>query len=315
MSRARKISLANRIASSRLPCNQRGFLLIVSVVLIVIAALLLSVMVFLGVTGNESSVGHSQSGQALFVAETGAEFEQRRLAQNLNWYRTTTDPFDVTTQAMGEGSFTVQAQVPVTLLRTRIPTAASTAPIRVYTTNRFPCPTCANVCGPCYLQIDDDISAGGEFVQYTGIAGDTFTGITRNRTIGTVTAAAPSTTFERGTTIYPVTTLISAVGSAVCTVIPNPFQITAHSKFLSAGTIDIEGEEFTYSGSSISGTTMILTGVKRCQNTPPAGALHPAGRPVTPVLIGGDTADYEAQMLIRGTVGPTAREARKTVRR
>lgn len=298
------------------PKPQRGFLLIVSVVLIVIAALLLTVMVYLGVTGNESSVGHSQSGQGFFIVESGAEFEQRRLAQNLNWYRTTTDPFDVATQSMGQGSFMAQAQVPATLLRTRIPNLASTAPIRVYTTNRFPCPTCANVCGPCYLQINDDITAGGEFVQYTGIAGDTFTGITRNRTIGTITAAAPSATYERGTGIYPVTTLISAIGSALCTVIPNPFQITAHSKFLSAGTIDIEGEEFTYTGSSVSGTTMTLTGVSRCQNIPPAGATHPAGRPVTPVLTNiSDTADYEAEMQIRGTVGPTAREARKTVRR
>jgi hypothetical protein len=296
---------------------QRGFLLITSVVLIVVASLLLTVMMFLAVTGDDSSVAHSQSGQGFFIVESGAEFEQRRLAQNLNWYRTTTDPFDITSQSMGEGSFTVQAQVPASLLRTRIPTAASTAPIRVYTTNRFPCPACADVCGPCYLQIDDDISAGGEFVQYTGIAGDTFTGITRNRTIGTVTAAAPSASYERGTSVYPVTTLITAIGSAVCTAaLPNPFQITAHSKFLSAGTIDIEGEEFTYTGSSVSGTTMTLTGVKRCQNSPPVGAVHPAGRPVTPVLTNvSDTADYEAEMLIRGTVGPTAREARKTVRR
>ncbi|MEX2163355.1 MAG: hypothetical protein WD823_03830 [Sulfuricaulis sp.] len=52
---------------------QRGFLLITSVVLIVIAVLLLTVMVFMGVTGDESSVEHSRSGQALFVAESGLE--------------------------------------------------------------------------------------------------------------------------------------------------------------------------------------------------------------------------------------------------
>lgn len=294
---------------------QRGFLLITAVVLIVIAALLLTVMVFLGATGTESSVGHLQSGQGFFIVESGAEFEQRRLAQNLSWYQTTTDPFDITTQAMGGGAFTVQTQVPATLLRTRIPTAASTAPIRVYTTNRFPCPACANVCGPCYLQIDDDLYSGAaEFVQYTGISGDSFTGITRNRTIGTITGA--NAAFDRGVTIYPVTTLITAVGSTSCTVIPNPFQITAHSKFLAAGTIDIEGEEFTYTGSSISGTTMTLTGVQRCQNTPPVGALHSAGRPVTPVLANvSDTADYEAEVLIRGTLGSAVREARKVIRR
>lgn len=304
----------NRIPSDTTGRAQRGFLLIAAVVLIVGATLLLTVMVFLGVTGSESGVGHTQSGQGFFIVESGAELEQRNLAQNLNWYRTTSDPFDLTTRTLGEGSFTVQAQVPATLLRTRIPTAASTAPIRVYTTNRFPCPTCTSTCGPCYLQIDDDIAGGAEFVQYTGISGDTFTGITRNRTIGTVTGAAAA--FDRGTSVYPVTTLISAVGSSSCAVIPNPFQITAHSKFLSAGTIDIEGEEFTYTGSSISGGAMTLTGVRRCQNTPPVGAAHPAGRPVTPVLTNvSDTADYEAEVQIRGTAGSAVREARKIIRR
>lgn len=52
---------------------QRGFLLITSVVLITVAALLLTIMLFLGVTGNESSVDHSRSQQALFIAESGSE--------------------------------------------------------------------------------------------------------------------------------------------------------------------------------------------------------------------------------------------------
>lgn len=55
------------------PARQRGFLLIAAVVLIVAAALLLTVMVFLGAAGTMSSAGHSQSGQALFVAESGIE--------------------------------------------------------------------------------------------------------------------------------------------------------------------------------------------------------------------------------------------------
>lgn len=52
---------------------QRGFLLIVAVVLIVVAGLLLTVMLFLGVAGIQSSANHSRSQQALFIAESGFE--------------------------------------------------------------------------------------------------------------------------------------------------------------------------------------------------------------------------------------------------
>lgn len=53
--------------------RQRGFLLVTAVVLIIIVSLILTVMVFLGATGTDSSVVHSQSGQALFAAESGME--------------------------------------------------------------------------------------------------------------------------------------------------------------------------------------------------------------------------------------------------
>jgi hypothetical protein len=50
---------------------QRGFLPITSVVLVVV--MVMSVMVFMGVTGNESSNEHFYPGQALFIAENGLE--------------------------------------------------------------------------------------------------------------------------------------------------------------------------------------------------------------------------------------------------
>jgi hypothetical protein len=53
-----------------------------AVVLIVIAALLLTVMLFLGVAGNESSAAHSQSKQALFIAESGLEKGAREFSLN-----------------------------------------------------------------------------------------------------------------------------------------------------------------------------------------------------------------------------------------
>jgi hypothetical protein len=99
-----------------------------------------------------------------------------------------------------------------------------------------------------------------------------------------------------------------------CGSIPVPFRIAYHPKFLSAGTLDIEGEEISYTGSTAAAGNMTLTGVTRC-----AGLLgplaHATGRPVTPVLVGGDSADYQVEIASTGTVGSTIRYARKTVQR
>jgi len=298
---------ASRAFTAR-PRTQRGFLLIVSVVLIVIAALLLTVMVFLGVTGDESSVGHSQSGQALFIAESGTEFEQRQLARNLDWYRSASDPFDLTTRNLGTGSFTVQVNLPATILRRRINTTGAIASISVYSTDRFPIPP---ACGPCYVQVGDDITGGAEYMSYTGTSGgDTFTGVTRNVTIGGIIGAAAIR--PRGEQVYPVTTLSANMVNS-CTA-PASFNVAAHSKFLSAGTVDIEGEEIMYSGITVVGAVMTLTGVRRCQNGTPSAA-HNAGRPVTSLLVDGSDPDFEAEVLATGTVGGTVRRARKTVQR
>jgi hypothetical protein len=64
---------AQAVSSGCAHRTQRGFLLIMAVVLIVVVALLLSVMLFLGAAGNESSVDHSRSQQALFIAESGTD--------------------------------------------------------------------------------------------------------------------------------------------------------------------------------------------------------------------------------------------------
>ena len=232
----------------------------------------------------------------------GIEYDQRSLAQNLEWYRSLTDPIAITTLNLGAGSFTVSSNLPATMLRNRIPTAASTAPIRVYTTNRFP------VSG--YLQIEDDITASAEFIQYTGISGDTFTGITRNVTIGTVTGTAGA--HARGEIVYPVTTLVDNMPNN-CTSIAS-LRVAYHPKFLGAGTLDVEGEELFYTGSSITGVNMTLTGVQRCQNGTVSSA-HPPGRPVTPVLVDGVSPDYEAETFSTGTVSAAVRITKKTVQR
>jgi hypothetical protein len=282
---------------------QRGFLLIVAVVLLVVIAAFIAVLGSMVSSDVKSSADTQGSVQAFFLAESGLEYEERRWAQNLNWYRSATDPnpSPATAQALGSGSFTVYSNLPATLVKLRVTAAANT--VTVYTTNRFP--------ASGTLQIEEDLTASGEFVTYTGIAGNAFTGVARGRTVGTVSSTAGP--HLRSVAVYPVTTLVTPL-SASCTAIPVPFQIAYHPKFLTVGTLDIEGEEISYTGSSIVGGNMTLTGVTRCQGLVTLAA-HAAGQPVTPVLIGGDSADYQAEMVSTGTMGGDTRYARKTIQR
>jgi len=301
--------------------RQRGFLLIAAIVLVVVASMLAVTIAMIAATSGTSAGDNLQSGQAIFLANSGLEFETRRMAQNLEWYRSTADPFDLTTQNFGQGSFTVQTNLPATLLRARANPGDTT--ITAYTTNRFPnfsaTPSPPTTCNPCYLQLDDDINGGAEYVRYTGIGGNTFTGLTRNVTIGTTPAHTGTLGVrDRSSTVYPATTLSVAL-PASCAA-PANVQIVAHSKFLGAGTIDVEGEEIGYKNSSSSGGVMTLTGITRCLDdvTGPPGntpASHAASAPVTPVLIGDFSKDYEAQVASTGTVGNARRSMNRVLQR
>jgi len=48
--------------------------------------------VHFGDLGGQRLPTSLQSGQALFVAESGVEFETRNMAQDIDWYRSTVDP-------------------------------------------------------------------------------------------------------------------------------------------------------------------------------------------------------------------------------
>ena len=117
---------------------------------------------------------------------------------------------------------------------------------------------------------------------------------------------------SRGDGVYPVSTLSAALTSS-CTS-PTTFQIVANSKLLSAGTLDIEGEEIGYARSTTTGGVTTLTGVRRCLGLV-GPVAHSAGRPVTPVLIGGDSGDFEAEAIATGAVASALREMRKTIQR
>lgn len=284
--------------------KQKGASIIAAVFIIIILAFMGLMFLTLFTSSSSSALNEMQSTQALYVAEGGAEFAQRDLALNLDWYRSA-DPLLTATRNLGPGSFTVSTTLPATMLRTRIPTAGSTAPISVYSTSpRYP--------SSGYLQVEDDITASAEFIRYTGIAGNTFTGITRNVTIGTVTGAGGAGPHARGSRVYPVTTLIDALPNN-CTGLA-ALRITDHTKFLGAGTLDIEGEEVLYAGSSSAGGIMTLSGVVRCQNGTLSTA-HAAGQPVTPVLVDGASPDFEAEISSTGTVDTAVRTERKTVQR
>ncbi len=285
--------------------SQSGYLMVVLIGLLVVVASLASVLSYLNAVNATSGSGRLGTMQALFFAESGLEFEQLRWAQNLDWYRSSVDPNPnpAAAQAFGTGTFTVFSNLSATLLRTAAPAATTT--INVYTTARFPTSG--------ILQIEDDMAVSGEFVRYTGVTASTFTGVTRGQTVGSVSALAGL--HARSDRVYPVTILRTAM-AANCTAMAS-LLVDANSKFLSAGTLDIEGEEVGFTGSSTTGATTTLTGITRCLDVVTAGlpASHAIGQPVTPILVGGDSADYQVEVISTGTRGSNSRFARRTIQR
>ena len=283
--------------------HQRGYLMVAAVILIVIVAFLAVALSTMLASNVNTTVNNLGSMQALYEAESGLEYGQRQLAVDLEWYRNSADPVIYPAQTLAAGSFTTSVSLPATLLRTRIPTGATTGTIRVHTTARFP------VSG--YLQIDDDITGNAEYVSYNGVTANTFNVTARGVTIGGIPSGATAERL-RGIRVYPVTQLRTALPNN-CTALAS-MNLDAHTKFLGAGTLDIEGEEILYRGSSTSGGTMTLTGVLRCQNGTLA-ASHGVGVPVTPMLWDSSGVDYEAEVVSTGTQGSDQRFSRRSVQR
>lgn len=286
--------------------TEQGIALIAAIFFVVVFGFIGVAVVSLVNTQGFSAMNEVKSDQAFFIAEGGAELAQFGLAQNLDWYRSAVDPISIPATGLGAGNFNLSVNLPATMLRNVLSAAA--AAMTVYTTDRFP--------ASGFLQVEDDITATAEFVQYTGIAGNTFTGLTRGRTIGTVPSVASP--HDRRDRVYPVT-FLGAGGLGNSCSVPASFTITAHPKFLNAGTIDIEGEEISYSGATTVGGVTTLTGVLRCRNGTPSAA-HLSGQPVTPLLVDGTVPNFEAEVLSNGTVGfasmgNAARVVRKTVQR
>ena len=298
--------------------HQRGFLMIVTIVLLVVAAMLAVTMGFMVATSGSSASDNLQSGQALFLADSGIEYEARRMAQNIDWYRSSTDPTTTSgPQSLGAGMFATSSSLPATLLRRRA--AAGSVTICAYTVDRFP--------STGTIQIGDDISTGAEFVTYTGTTSSSaacnnlpaFTGAGRGAAVGGIGLAASD--HLRGDTVYPVTTLLDNLATSATCAAPTQLRITDHPKFLSNGTISLNdgvanSEDIFYANSSRAGGVMTLTGLSRLLGTNcPAWA---ATAPVTTQLInssGGSANDYEVQAIATGTVGNAQRTTNKVLQR
>jgi len=304
--------------------RQRGMLLVAAIVLLVVVSALVAAIAFVTATSGSSATDNLQSGQALFLAESGLEYEQRQLAQNVDWYRATTDPFDVTTRNLGQGSFTISVNVPVTELRTNM--SAVPAPINVFTTNLFPSPSGT-------LLIDDDFTAGtgtAEFVTYNAVsAGSPYTFTINNPTVSINGVSGPSgaVAHTRGTNVYPVTTLNSALpalplATGACASLPTLTSLTivANSKFPSIGTITLyhtsgtNAEQISYAASTTSGGLTTLTGLTRCANGTTAIAAA-ANDPVVSMVANVGTNDFEVLISSTGNVGSARRREFKTVQR
>lgn len=282
--------------------RQGGFLMMVVLVLVVVLVFLAIAMGYLLGNSTLASASHVGAMQALFLADSGLEYEQNRWAKNLDWYRTTVDP-DPTApvaQSVGGGTFIASANLPATLVKTQLVAGGTT--LNVYTTLRFP--------ASGILQLGEDLASDGELVRYGGIAGASFTGLARAQSVGTVTSLASA--HPRSSAVYPVTILRTTLPASCAPLVS--MQVDAHGKFLSAGTLDIEGEEIGYTGSSTVGGTMTLTGITRCLGTVTAVG-HAIGQPVMPVRASGDSGRYQVELISTGTMGVNVRYARRTIQR
>ena len=286
----------------RARARQGGFLMMVVLVLVVVLVFLAIAMGYLLANSTLASASHVGAMQALFLADSGLEYEQNRWAKNLEWYRSAADPDPAApvAQSLGGGTFIASTNLPATLVRTQLVAGGTT--LNVYSTARFP--------ASGILQLGEDLASDGELVRYAGVAGASFTGLTRAQTVGSVTSVASA--HARSSTVYPVTILRTAM-PASCAALGS-IQLDAHGKFLGAGTLDIEGEEIGYTGSSTSAGTMTLTGITRCLGTV-ASVGHAIGQPVTPLRESGDSGRFQVEISSTGTMGANVRYARRTIQR
>jgi hypothetical protein len=295
-------------------------LLIAAIVLLVIVSALVATMGMITGSSGGSAADNLRAGQALFLADSGVEFEARRMAQNVDWYRSSTDPSAASgPQALGAGTFTSFSNFPATKLRRGV--LGTPAVICVYTVDRFP------NSGTNYIQIEDDVATGAEFVSYTGTTTSSgacpgnlpaFTGIGRGATIGTVNTVQGN--HSRGDIAYPVTTLIDPLSASAGCVAPATLRINDNSKFLNSGTISLDdganSEDISYATSSRSAGVMTLKGLKRLLGAGCPGWL--AGAPVRPQLVnstGGSSNDFEALASGTGTVGSDQRALNRVLQR
>jgi len=265
----------------------------------------------------------------------------------VDWYRSSADPIisaspcdtAPTVRSVGQGSFSVYANLPATELTRRMTSAATTANVFAASGARWTAPGGAAVTRLLVVNstfdfsvYTDSISGPGsnvlEFMTYNN-AGWTATSfpVTRHVTINTtVNGGATAGTFSRGDYVYPVAQLGAAL-AANCA----PTSITINNdngKFLDSGTITVfhqtalstpsamTAEQITYSSSTVSGTTRTLQGVQRCQNGSSAITAF-ANDPVAPVVFGTTSAvtayDLEAGVTSTGNVGSAIRKEYKTV--
>ena len=297
----------------RLIRDSRGVSLMLVIFLIVALGFLGGAAASFISTQSSTATNDVGSTQAFYLAEGGAQFGQRALEENLDWYRSAIDPILIPSTALGAGTFTVNTYLPATLLRRRVTSAATSIP--VFSIDRFP--------ASGYLQLDDDIG-GGEFVQYTSVTASppsfnlsSLAG--RDVTIGGVNGGAAGA-YLRGTHVYPVFILRTTLNPLSGSCVPTPsgtIDLDTHSKLLPMGTISVDSEEITYTGSGPSATAgrTTLTGVVRCANAQTVGAIRGSGYPVTPILNDDAAPDYEAYLVATGAVGTAGRVVQKTVQR
>lgn len=148
--------------------KQRGFLLIVAVVLIAVAAVMAVVIATLTAGSGQSGGLHVSSTQALFAAESGME-QATRLFQNGTSCANL--PATIGTQTVGNASYSVSIPVVQSSLSATVAAGGIDASVTTIPTNT------ANLSAT--FAAHGRIVVDGEQIVYTGLSGNSFTGALR----------------------------------------------------------------------------------------------------------------------------------------
>lgn len=234
----------NRIA------HQRGYLVVVAVILIMIIGFMGAVVANMFFSSSQSTASTALSDNALYLAESGLEYVAHRVVNPTFANQVACSAAALADQPLGSGTFTVTTSLNpgVTTLNGALTNVAVS--MNVFTTVNFP--------------TAGQVAIDQELINYTGTTATTITGLTRGA--GGSTAAAHT----NGATVQAVLTTASAIASNATTL-----TVASTAIYPESGRIMLDDELIDYTDTTATTFTGLTRGVAGT-----TAAAHVAGTEV-----------------------------------